>query len=461
MDAVLDIASYFFWIALALGILVFIHELGHFLFARLFGMRVDAFSIGFPPVIWRKQIGETEWRLGAVPLGGYVKIAGMIDESVDTEFLGSEPQPDEFRSKPVWQRMLVISGGVLFNLILAFLIFIGLTMWYGEAYTPLDRVQEVFVADSSVAYGMGLRTGDRIVAVNGQRPERFEDVLSAETLTSDPFTLTVERGGETLTLEGPDQLLSRVSRAEGFGLYYAPSVVGLVEDGSPAEAAGLRPGDRLLALGEADVRQWPQLIEAVAATEGEPAVLRYARPADAVEAGDPAPDERLGDAVVFAVPVAAEETAAGYRLGVGVDADYGREYARYGVVEAIGAGSQLAWEQVALYGSLFSRLFTGKENVRDSVGGPLLIAKMTKEAADQGLQSFWVIVAMLSIALAVFNILPIPVLDGGHLVFLLYEAVTRREPSVKVRIAVQQVGLVLLLAFMVFVIFNDAVRWFG
>src|SRR5690606_6523364 len=363
-----------------------------------------------------------------------------------------EPQPDEFRSKPVWQRMLVISGGVLFNLVLAFVIFIGLTLWYGEGYTPLDRVDGVFVADSSVAYQMGLRTGDRIVAVNGQRPERFEDVLSPENLTTDPFTITVERGGETLTLEGPDQLLSRVSRAEGVGLYYAPSVVGRVEPGSPAEAAGLRAGDHLLALGGADVRQWPQLVAAVEASRGETVPLRYARPDSLVRATDPAAAERRDGFAVYEAPVTPEPVGEGFRLGVGADADYGREYARYGLGEAVVAGSAMAGEQVTLHGSLFARLFTGKENVRDSVGGPLMIAKMTKEAADQGLQSFWVIVAMLSIALAVFNVLPIPVLDGGHLVFLLYEAVVRREPSVRVRVAVQQVGLVLLLAFMVFVI---------
>ena len=461
MDAVLNILSYFFWIALALGILVFIHELGHFLFARLFGMRVDAFSIGFPPVLWRKQIGDTEWRLGAVPLGGYVKIAGMIDESMDTEFVDAEPQPDEFRAKPVWQRMLVISGGVLFNLVLAFVIFIGLTLWYGEGYTPLSRVDAVAVADSSVAYEMGLRTGDRIVSVNGVRPERFEDVFSPANLTTEPFRLTVERGGDTVLIEGPDQLLSRISRAEGLGVYYMPSVVGEVVPGSPAAGAGLRPGDRLLTLGGQDVRQWPQLTGAIAASGGRPVALRYARPDSLARSGDGAPVTRESGAAVYEAVVAPEEADGGYRLGVGVDADFGREYARYGIGEAVSAGSAMAWEQVTLYGSLFGRLFTGKENVRDSVGGPLMIAKMTKEAADQGLQSFWVIVAMLSIALAVFNVLPIPVLDGGHLVFLLYEGIMRREPSVKVRIAVQQVGLVLLLAFMVFVIFNDAVRWFG
>lgn len=461
MDALLNVLSYFFWIALALGILVFIHELGHFLFARLFGMRVDAFSIGFPPVIWRKKVGATEYRLGAVPLGGYVKIAGMIDESMDTAFADAPPQPDEFRAKPVWQRMLVISGGVLFNLILAFVIFIGLTLWYGQGYTPIERVDAVFVADSSVAYDMGLRTGDRIVTVNGQRPERFEDVLSPENLTTDPFTVTVARGGATQTLQGPDQLISRVSRAEGFGLYYVPSALGLVEEGSPAARAGLRPGDRLLAYDDRDVRQWPQLIEAVSASNGAPAEIRFARPEALAQPSDPPPVTRLGGDAVHVVTVTPEATESGYRLGVGNDPEYGRAFARYGLGAGIVAGSQMAWEQVALYGNLFARLFTGRENVRDSVGGPLMIAKMTKEAADQGLQSFWVIVAMLSIALAVFNILPIPVLDGGHLVFLIYEGITRREPSVKVRVAVQQVGFVLLLAFMVFVIFNDAIRWFG
>ena len=150
-----------------------------------------------------------------------------------------------------------------------------------------------------------------------------------------------------------------------------------------------------------------------------------------------------------------------YRIGVYVDDTFGREYARYGLAQSVVAGSRLAWDNVRFYVDFVGRLFTGRESVRDAVGGPLLIAKTTKEAADAGLRSFWVIVAMLSIALAVFNILPIPVLDGGHLVFLAYEGITRREPSVRVRLVVQQIGMVLLLVFMAFVIFNDAVRWFG
>ncbi|NNF58134.1 MAG: RIP metalloprotease RseP [Rhodothermaceae bacterium] len=461
MDALLNILSYVFWVALALGILVFVHELGHFLFARLFGMRVDAFSIGFPPVVWRKQVGDTEYRLGAVPLGGYVKIAGMIDESLDTDSLVSEPEPDEYRSKPVWQRMLVISGGVLFNLVFAFMVFIGLTLWYGAAYTPIDNVDGIAVADSSVAYEMGLRTGDRILTVNGERPERFEDVFSGETFTADPMIVTVKRNGETVELTGPDRLLSRISRAEAFGVGYLPSAVGSVQAGSPAEEAGLRRGDRVLTIAEQDARQWPQLAEVIAESEGQPLAFRIARPDSLLEAGDPTPIERRGDLAILETTITPEARADGFVVGITNDLEYGREFRRFGLMEGIAAGSRMTWDTVSLYVNFFGRLFSGKESVRDSVGGPLMIAKQTKEAADVGLRSFWAIVGLLSIALAIFNILPIPVLDGGHLVFLLYEAITRREPSVKFRLVVQQVGMVMLLVFMVFVIFNDAVRWFG
>lgn len=461
MDAVLNILSYVFWLALALGILVFIHELGHFLFARLFGMRVDAFSIGFPPVVWKKKMGATEYRLGAVPLGGYVKIAGMIDESMDEDFVDSEPQPDEFRSKPVWQRMLVISGGVIFNLILAFLIFIGLALWYGEAYLPAENVTGVYVEDSSVAYEMGLRTGDRIVAVNGEPLERFTDALSPDAFATDPYRLTVDRGGQTVELTGPDKIISRISRAERFGVEFSPSVLGLVADDSPAQAAGLQAGDRILTINDQEAGQWPQLTALVQASEGAPLAVTYTRP-------DSLQDGPRSTSIVDGIPVyettvtpEAAPSGDGFRIGVANDTRYGFEYANFGLVSGIAAGSRMASEQISFYIQFFGRLFTGKENVRDSVGGPLMIAKTTKEAADQGLQSFWVIVAILSIALAVFNILPIPVLDGGHLVFLIYEGITRREPSVKVRMVVQQVGMVVLLAFMVFVIFNDAVRWFG
>jgi len=469
MEALVDGFSYVFWVILALGILVFVHELGHFLAARLFGMRVDAFSIGFPPVIARLKRGDTEYRLGAVPLGGYVKIAGMVDESIDAEGLASAPEPDEFRAKPVWQRVIVITAGVVFNLVLAALIFIGIALAYGEAFVPAENVDGVHVRDGSIAHEMGLRTGDHIVAVNGEPLERFEEVAAPRALAADVYMLTVERGGRTLELSGPDQLMSRLSRGEAtgpldaLGISVQPTRLGMVMPGSPADDAGLIPGDAITGVNGERVQFWEELTEQIHGSAGSPVYLEWVRPSSAVEAGSPPPAEVRGQWAIYRASVSPRGSPEGtFRLGVQADADaLGVEYREYGVGEAIGAGLQDAWKHTAFYVQVIARLFTGKENVRDSVGGPLIIAKQTKEAADQGMGAFWFMVAMLSIALAVFNILPIPALDGGHLMFLLYEGITRREPSLKVRMAVQQVGMVILLAFMVLVIFNDAARWFG
>ena len=469
MDAVLTGLSYFFWVAIALGILVLVHELGHFLTARLFGMRVDAFSIGFPPVIARKQWGQTEYRIGAVPLGGYVKIAGMVDESMDADGLASEPAEDEFRAKPVWQRIVVITGGVVFNLILAAVIFVGLALAFGEAYLPAENVRSVWVREGSIAHEMGLRTGDRVVAVNGEELVRFDEVAAPEALASDVLRLTVERDGARQTFDGPDQLMSRLSRDEpssaldGLGLSIRPAAIGGVQTGSPAERAGMRAGDRIVAVDGQRIRFWEELTEAIRGSGGRALTVQWARPLDAVEAGDPAPAGRNERWAYYEAEVAPREASGGtYLLGIADDPEaLGVRYRRYGVVEGVQAGVADAARHTAFYVHVIGRLFSGKEDVRESVGGPLMIAKQTKEAADAGPGSFWFMVAMLSIALAVFNILPIPALDGGHLMFLLYEGITRREPSLRVRMAVQQVGMVVLLLFMAFVIFNDAARWFG
>ncbi len=468
MASLLDGFSYVFWVILALGILVFVHELGHFLAARLFGMRVDAFSIGFPPVLARIRSGATEYRLGAVPLGGYVKIAGMVDESMDAEGLASEPSPDEFRAKPVWQRVVVITAGVIFNLILAALIFIGLALAYGEAYVPAENVRAIWVEEGSIAHEMGLRTGDRIVAVNGEPLERFEEVAAPSALAADTYRLSVERSGETLHLDGPNQLMSRLSRGDAdgpldaLGISVQPTRLGAVMPGSPADDAGLAAGDVITGVNGRPVQFWEDLTESIHASAGDPVYLEWVRPASEV-ASDAPPAQVDGSWAIYRASVAPRPAPEGtYRLGVQADPDaLGVRYRDYGLFEGIGAGLADAGRHTAFYIQIIARLFSGKENVRDSVGGPLMIAKQTKEAADAGMGSFWFMVAMLSIALAVFNILPIPALDGGHLMFLLSEGITRREPSLKVRMAVQQVGMVLLLAFMAFVIFNDAARWFG
>ena len=475
MEALFNSLSYFLWVALALGVLVFVHELGHFLAARLFGMRVDAFSLGFPPNLFSRQVGQTEYRLGAVPLGGYVKIAGMVDESLDTDGLESEPQPDEFRSKPVWQRSVVISAGVVFNLVFAVLLFAALALVYGRSYTPAENVP-LEVTDNSIASEIGLRTGDRIVGVNGESVERFEDVFTPETITADPFRLTVLRGGERVELTGPEALASSLSRRarelEQAGeevsqgavlgvLAQTPPVLASVSAGSAAADAGLQPGDLVLSIDGDPTPSWGRLTAQVQASGGRAVAITWARP-DSLGPADAELVERRGAAAIYRAEVAPRPAGDRYLLGVMVDESaLGQRIERLGPGAALASGVERTVGNVTMTFAFIGKLVTGRESVRDNVGGPLMIAKQSKEAADRGLSSFWEFVAYLSIALAVFNILPIPALDGGHLVFLGYEAIVRREPSLKVRLVVQQLGVALILALMVFVIFNDAVRWFG
>lgn len=475
MESILEILSYIFWVILAITILVFVHEMGHFLFAKLFKMRVDRFSIGFPPKLFGKKIGETEYVVGATPLGGYVKIAGMIDESMDTDYLQSEPEDWEFRSKPVWQRMIVISAGVVFNVILAFFIFTGLKLAYGDAYIPAENVESVYVADTSIAHRMGLRTGDRLLAVGGNELEEFEDVSSLESLIASPLTISVLRDGDTLTFEGPDDIFTQLNRSRGgLGISYKPSVISGVVEGSPAAAAGLRGGDRIIAIDGDTVRYWAEMTGVMQQTGGDPVTIRWFRADSLITDADgemegseelptPIVDQRE-DGIVLEATVSPEEENGRYLLGVYeptpaiLQHEFGIVRRDYNPVQATITGFTDTWINTKAIVVSLTRVFTGQDNFQENVGGPVMIAKVTKEAADAGAAFFWNIVAMLSITLAIINILPIPVLDGGHLAFLVYEGIARREPSLRLRMIMQQVGMLLLFAFMAFVIVNDILK---
>lgn len=446
----LTILSYIFWVALALGILVFAHELGHFLAAKFFGMRVERFSIGFPPKIFGKKVGDTEYVIGATPLGGYVKISGMIDESLDTENIDEDPEPWEFRAKPVWQRIIVITAGVIFNMILAGVIYIGLSYGYGQEYLPMDNVPYVNVSEGSVAYNMGLRSGDKVVAINGRPVEQFNELYAAKNLTADQMTITVARSGERMTFSAPRDLFTQLSRgnsstsapAAQFGIH-EPPIVGEVVEGSAAAEIGLQEGDIVVSIGGNETESWQDLVTAVQETEGQPAKIRWRR--------------QLNGGVDTLVATAAPQHSNGRYL-LGVAPGYEFERRAYTPVGALEAGVTTTWETTTAILQNFKKIVVGEESFRQNIGGPVIIAKVTKEAADQGARRFWSLVAMLSITLAIINILPFPVLDGGHLMFLLYEGIARREPSVRVRMILQQIGMVVLLAFMAFVIFNDIMK---
>jgi len=396
MEWMIDILSTLGIFALALLILVFFHELGHFLTAKMFGMRVERFSIGFPPRVWGIQKGETDYCIGATPLGGYVKISGMIDESMDTEHLDEEPKPWEYRSKPVWQRMIVITAGVIFNMILAVIIYAGIAFSYGETNIPVESVPGIYVAEGSVADHAGFQTGDRVVGINGERVQYFSELLAPSQILEENLTYTVLRNGSETVIAVNDSLLDRMNREPLIAPIMAtPSVINDVLEGTPADTAGLQSGDRIIAVDGDSLSYWQQLVERIQSAEGELLLIGI---------------ERTGETFM-------------------------------GIVQG------------------FSRLFSGSISVRENLGGPIAIANITKRETDRGgALGFWNVTALLSITLAIMNILPIPVLDGGHLLFLIYEGVTRREPSEKVRMALQQIGFILIIALFLFVTFNDIIR---
>ena len=477
MELLLEILTSAFWIILAITILVFVHEMGHFLTAKLFGMRVERFSVGFPPKLFGKKYGGTEYVVGATPLGGYVKISGMIDESFDTEYMKSDPKPWEFRSKPVWQRTVVITAGVIFNVILAALIFTGLNFSYGETYIPAENIKGAYVEEGSVLYDMGLRTGDHIVAVNDQQLERLSDLTDINALLADTLRITVERDGEQLTFTGPKNIMTQMSRSGGGPIIsqmnYWPAVIGGVLEDYPAAQAGLQQGDRIIAVEGDSVRFWMELTEKVQAAKGQPLTVRWLRPDSLAEEGA-SPDTTAGPTLVRTTPRGAvyeaqlapeEDPESGqYLLGVQrpspliLEREFGVRRRDFGVGEALVTGVEETWSTSKGIVVSLQRIFVGRESLRENLGGPVRVAQVTQQAAEAGAQYFWHIVAVLSITLAIMNILPIPALDGGQLVFLLYEGITRRKPSTRVRMAAQQIGMILILGFMAFLIFNDILR---
>lgn len=446
MDVIFSILQTILVFVAAIFVLVLIHELGHFLAAKLFGMRVERFSIGFPPRLFGIKKGETDYCFSALPLGGYVKISGMVDESMDDSFTETEPQPYEYRSKPVWQRMIVISAGVIFNMILAYVIFAVITFSYGVNQIPIENIQGMYVPENSTAAEVGFETGDRLVAVNGQEIEyiRRGRFFSMSEITSQDLSFTVDRSGEKVTINPPEDFLDYLARNPEFIELQntLPSKVGSVANGTPAEEAGLQPGDEIVAINGEEVGYWIQMVNKIqeGSEEMEFTILRDGQTMDV--SIQPDPERRI-----IGITTVDPEQYFGYQT------------INLGVVGSVREGVRQTHDTLVGIINGFRQLLTGAISIRDNLGGPVAIASVTAEVTERGgALGFWNFTAFLSITLALMNILPIPMLDGGHLMFLIYEAVTRREPSVKVRMALQQIGFILLISLMIFVTFNDILR---
>lgn len=447
MEWILSLLSTLGIFAAALLILVFFHELGHFLAAKLFGMRVERFSVGFPPRIFGIKKGETDYCIGATPLGGYVKISGMIDETMDDDYLDEEPKPWEFRSKPVWQRIIVITAGVIFNMILAVLIYAGLAFSNGDVKVDLDSVNGIYVQEGSLASQVGFQTGDKIIGVNGEDVPYFEDLFAPNQMTASSLSYTVLRDGQERTIPIADSLLDDIGQQGFITLNDAmPSVpITQVQEGEPADQVGIETGDVITAINGEEVNYLQEVISKI--TNSEDSLLVTVNRNGATKEFKLLPNEQN-------------------RLGIGfvpsVDEVFAVERFQYGLLESANVGIEKTNATLTGIVQGFSKMFSGDISVRENLGGPVAIANVTRQATDAGgAIGFWNITAFLSITLAIMNILPIPVLDGGHLMFLIYEGITRREPSAKVRMALQQIGFLLIIALFIFVTFNDILRQFG
>ncbi len=431
-----------FYFVITLGVLVFVHEFGHFIAAKLCHMRVDRFSIGFPPRAFGKKIGETDYCISWIPIGGYVKIAGMIDESFDTEYLSKPPEPWEFRSRPIWQRMIVISAGVVMNILLAIAIFWGIN--YVQGRTVKETTEVGYVADGSIARKAGLEAGDRILRINGKPVANWDDVLNdlyIESLGSD-VSIAVRRNAQDVTLNVPRATFGEPDK-QPLGLLPVQTalVVTSIESGMPADRLGLKPLDVLVALNGTTVRYDLTVKEIVKANAGKPLLIEWKR-GDSTMSGTTTPTDAGLIGIHFETRYTGPTTTV-----------------KYTFLGALPVGLKEIADISGLFVRQIWQIITGKTALSQSVGGPIRIAQMATQTAELGLITYLGFMALLSISLAILNILPFPALDGGHLAFLVYEGLFRREIPVKIKMGLQKAGFVLLIAFMAFVVYNDLVHF--
>lgn len=441
MDILIKVLQF----VLSFSLLVIIHEFGHFLFARLFKTRVEKFYLFFNPwfSLFKFKKGETEYGIGWVPFGGYVKIAGMVDESMDTDQLKQPVQPYEFRAKPAWQRLLIMVGGVLMNIVLAVCIYIGISYAWGESYVASEDVTYGYVY-SDLGHQIGLQDGDKILDVAGEPVENSLQIPSGIILNQAPY-VTVQRGDETVRIDIPEDVMSALIHDAGFLTWRVPFIIGAVAKGGGAAEAGLQPGDKLTALNGEPLHFFDQYQKAFAAHKGETVTLSISRDSAGITRTFPM-QVNVSDAGIIGVQLAS------------IDQVLKISTRQYTFWESIPAGIKRTGTELSNYGKQLKLIFSPKTEAYKSVGGIIAIGSIFPDRWDW--LSFWQITALLSIMLAVVNILPIPMLDGGHVLFLLIEVITGRKPSEKVLIVAQNIGLVLVLALMLYANGNDIYRFF-
>ena len=429
---------------MSLSILVIIHEFGHFILAKLFKTRVEKFYLFFDPwfSLFKYKKGETEYGIGWLPLGGYVKISGMIDESLDKEQLKLPPQPYEFRSKTSWQRLLIMTGGVVFNFISAMFIYVFVLFAWGETYLPTANVKYGIVTDS-VGYAIGLRNGDKILTVDNQSVENFLQI-TPDIVLNNRKTIQVNRDGQVLNIEIPKEYIPKMLKGKGQISYrtpFGPFVIKSFGKKSPAKSAGVLPGDELTGLDSIQFTYYDEFQKYLSDNRSRPMVLNLLR---------------NGNKVNIAVTPTPEGLLEVMRSGKSLDQIFDLKTIKYGFLQSFPAGIDKGFKTIGDYLKQFKLLFSRHTKAYESLGGFITIGNIFPGVWDW--QSFWNLTAFLSIILAIMNILPIPALDGGHVMFLLFEVITGRKPSDKFLEYAQIAGMILLLSLLIFANGNDILR---
>jgi regulator of sigma E protease len=439
MEFVIKISQFL----LSLSLLIILHELGHFIPAKLFKTRVEKFYLFFDVKfsLFKKKIGETVYGIGWLPLGGYVKISGMIDESMDTEQLAQEPQPWEFRSKPSWQRLIIMLGGVTVNFILAFIIYIFMAFAYGDEDISVSSIKNGYWIDNPLLVDLGFKTGDNIVAIGDTRIVNESDI-KANILEAKK--VTIERDGVEKTINLPQDFLGQLSTSKNRSLFEIriPFMVGEVSDSSKNKGVDLKERDIITSINNTELKHFDEFSAFLSTLKGQTVTATVLR-GDNVITRELQVDKN-GKLGIFPAAEPKRFSELGYFDIVKKEYSFG---------ESFGVGYNKFIGQITSYWGQLKLIFSPSTGAYKGVGGFKAIFDIFPDTWSW--QAFWSITAFLSIMLGVLNLLPIPALDGGHVMFLLYEMVSGRKPSDKFMEYAQMVGFFLLIALVLFANGND------
>ncbi|AUC85913.1 RIP metalloprotease RseP [Polaribacter sp. ALD11] len=436
---------------LSLSLLIVLHELGHFIPAKLFKTRVEKFYLFFDYKfsIFKKKIGDTVYGIGWIPLGGYVKISGMIDESMDTEQMALPPQPWEFRSKPAWQRLIIMLGGVFVNFVLGIFIYIMLMWGYGERYLPNENVKDGVWVQDSLAMSLGIKNGDKILTVDGLKIKKFSS-LTLEFINGNNYQ--IERNGEVLDKEIPEDFISQLmDRGKDAGAILHPRypfAIASISEESPNKNSNIKAKDIVIAINGNPIKYFDEAQNQLDKYKNQDISITVKRGNETEEvAVKVTEDGKLGVGILI-LPFKDLEKLGYYTL-----AD--KEYT---FAEAIPAGWNKSWKTLTDYIKQLKKIFNPSTGAYKGLGGFISIGSIFPD--EFSAESFWNITAFLSIMLGFMNLLPIPALDGGHVVFTLWEMITGRKPGDKFLEYAQVIGFILLIALLLFANGNDIFRLF-